>query len=169
MLHPVVFFFRKRLPQEINYEIYNKELLAIIKSFKEWRLMLEGAGLPVKILTNHRNLQYFMSTKQLSCRQARWSEFFSRFNFVIQYRLGKLGVKPDISTRRSRDLPKKGDGRLQQIVQIVLKPHNLDSAVKKNLIAAPLVIKGEENLDNLTLEHLIDCGYKQDPLPNRVL
>ena len=47
--------------------------------------MLKGAGLPVKILTDHRNLQYFMSTKQLFRRQACWSEFFSRFNFVIQY------------------------------------------------------------------------------------
>ena len=110
-----------------------------------------------------------MSTKQLSRRQARWSEFLSRFNFVIQYRPGKLGAKPDALTRRSGDLPKEGDGRLQQMVQTVLKPHNLDSAVKKDLVAAPLVIEEEENLDDLTLEQLIDRGYEQDPLPNRVL
>ena len=75
--------------------------------------MLEGARLSVKILTNHRNLQYFMSTKQLSRRQACWSEFLSRFNFVIQYRPGKLGAKSDALTRRSRDLPKKRDSHLQ--------------------------------------------------------
>ncbi len=63
LLHPVAFFSHKHLSQEINYEIYDKELLAIIKSFEEWRSMLERAGLPIKILTNHRNLQYFMSTK----------------------------------------------------------------------------------------------------------
>ena len=119
LLHPVAFFSRKHSPQEINYEIYDKELLAIIRSFEEWRPMLEGAGLPVKILTDHRNLVYFMSTKQLSRRQARWSEFLSRFNFVIQYRPGKLGAKPDALTRRSGDLPKEGDGRLQQMVQTV--------------------------------------------------
>ena len=72
-------------------------------------------------------------------------------------------------TRRSGDLPKKEDGRLQQMVQTVLKPHNLDSAVKKNLVAAPLVIEIKENLDDLTLKQLIDRGYDQDPLPNRVL
>ena len=83
LLHPVAFFSRKHSPQEINYEIYDKKLLAIIKSFEEWRPMLEGAGLPIKILTDHSNSQYFMSTKQLSRRQARWSEFLSRFNFVI--------------------------------------------------------------------------------------
>ena len=75
--------------------------------------MLEVAGLPVKILTDYRNLQYFMSTKQLSCRQARWSEFFSRFNFVIQYRPGKLGAKSDALTRRLGNLPKKRDNCLQ--------------------------------------------------------
>ena len=83
LFHPLAFFYRKHSPQEINYKIYDKELLAIIKFFKEWHLMLERAKLPVKILTDHRNLQYFMSTKQLSCRQTHWSEFFSRFNFVI--------------------------------------------------------------------------------------
>ena len=85
LLHSLAFFSCNYLPQEINYEIYYKELLAIIKFFEEWRLMLEGAGLPVKILTDYRNLKYFIFTKQLSRCQAYWSEFFSRFNFVIQY------------------------------------------------------------------------------------
>ena len=56
-----------------------------MKSFEEWRPILKGAGLFIKILTDYRNLQYFMSTKQLSRRQARWSKFLLRFNFVIQY------------------------------------------------------------------------------------
>ncbi|KKF94149.1 Retrotransposable element Tf2 155 kDa protein type 1 [Ceratocystis platani] len=71
---------------ECNYEIYDKELLAIIRCFEEWRPELEGAPSPVKVITNHRNLEYFMSTKQLNRRQARWSEFLSRFNFHIVYR-----------------------------------------------------------------------------------
>ena len=41
--------------------------------------------------------------------------------------------------------------------------------MKKDLVAAPLIIEGEENLDDLTLEQLIDCGYGQDPLPKQVL
>ena len=84
-LYPVAFISRKQSPQKINYEIYDKKLLVIIKFFEEWRPMLEEVGLPIRILTNYRNLQYFMSTKQLFCRQACWSEFLSRFNFVIQY------------------------------------------------------------------------------------
>ena len=64
LLYPMVFFSCKYSPQEINYEIYNKELLAIIKFFKEWCPMLEEVGLWVKIFTNYRNLQCFISTKQ---------------------------------------------------------------------------------------------------------
>ena len=63
LLHPVAFFSRKYLSQKINYEIYDKELLAIIKSFEEWCSILEKARLLVKDLINRRNLQYFMSTK----------------------------------------------------------------------------------------------------------
>ena len=70
LLHPVDFFSCKHSSQKINFEIYDKELLAIIKSFEEWHPMLEGAGLLVKILIDYRNLQYFISTKQLSRRQA---------------------------------------------------------------------------------------------------
>ena len=148
----MAFFSCKHLPIEINHEIYDKELLAIIKSFEEWCPILEGTGLPIKIFTDHRNLQYFMFTKQLSRRQARWSKFLLYFNFVIQYWPDKLEAKSDPLTRKSRDLPKERDGHLQQMIQIVLKSHNLDFAVKKDLVATPLVIEGEENLDDLTLE-----------------
>ena len=55
------------------------------------------------------------------------------------------------------------------MVHTVLKPHNLDSAVKKDFVTAPLVIEGEENLDDLTLKQPIERGYEHDPLPNRVL
>ena len=73
-----------------------------------------------------------MTTKQLSRRQACWSEYLSRFNFVIQFWPGKLGAKPDALTRRSGDLPKAGDERIKQMSQTVLKKHNLNPAIKSN-------------------------------------
>ena len=111
-LHPVAFYSKKHSPAECNYEIYDKELLAIVRVFEEWRPHLEGSSHPVQVLSNHKNLEYFMSTKLLNRRQARWSEFLSRFNFKILYRPGKQGAKPDALTRRSEDLPKEGDKRL---------------------------------------------------------
>src|SRR6266481_9371715 len=63
-------------------------------------LSLEGSGIPIDIVTNHQNLQYFSTTKILTCRQAHWSEYLSGFNLVIHFRPGKLGTKHDALTRR---------------------------------------------------------------------
>jgi hypothetical protein len=71
-------------------------------------------------------LEYFTTTKLLNCRQARWFEFLFRFNFKIIYRPGKQEAKPDALTKRSEDLPKKGNERLLHQSQIVLKKTNFD-------------------------------------------
>ena len=131
-LRPVAFFSKKLSPAECNYEIYDKELLAIIRCFEEWRPELEGAASPIQIITDHRNLEYFMSTRNLNRRQARWSEYLSRFQFHILYRPGKLGAKPDSLTRRSQDLPRPGDPRLLHQSQVVLKSHNLPGFPNKS-------------------------------------
>ena len=69
-LHPVAFYSRKFSAAEINYEIHDKELLAIVDSFQEWRHFLEGATHPVTVYTDHKNLEYFMSARILNRRQA---------------------------------------------------------------------------------------------------
>ena len=109
ILRPVAYFSRKHTPAECNYEIFDKELLAIVKAFENWRPELEGSAYPIDVVTDHKNLEYFTTTKLLSRRQARWAEFLSRFNFKIRYRPGKQGGKPDALTRRTADLPIEGD------------------------------------------------------------
>ena len=126
ILRPVAYFSKKHTCTECNYEIYDKELLAIVRCFEEWRPELEGSAFPIKVLSDHRNLEYFTTTKQLNRRQARWAEFLSRFRFKINYRPGKQGEKPDALTRRSADLPKKGDERLRFQSQVVLKRENFE-------------------------------------------
>lgn len=140
ILHPIAYFSKKHNPAECNYEIYDKELMAIVRAFEEWRPELEGSSLPIDVITDHKNLEYFMSTKQLSRRQARWSEFLSRFNYRITYRPGKAGGKPDALTRRSGDLPKEGDTQDPRHLyqhQTVLKSHVLDPKIKENLALNP--------------------------------
>ena len=110
VLHPVVFYSKKHSPTECNYEIYDKELMAIVRCFEEWRPELERALHPIQVLSDHKNFDYFMFTKLLNRRQTRWAEFLSRFNFKIVYRPGKRGGKPHALTRRSEDLPAGGGG-----------------------------------------------------------
>lgn len=110
--------------------------MAIVRAFEEWRPELEGSPSPIEVITDHKNLEYFMSTKQLSRRQARWSEFLSRFNYRITYRSGKAGGKPDALTRRSGDLPKEGDTQDPRHLhqhQTVLKSHVLDPRIQEDL------------------------------------
>ena len=68
--HLVAYISRKLSPAEQNYDIYNKELLAIVAALETWRVYAEG--LPdLTIFTNYKNLLYFTITKQLNRRQVR--------------------------------------------------------------------------------------------------
>ena len=66
ILHLIAYFFKKHNSAECNYEIYNKELMAIICTFEEWRSELEGSIYSINVIMNYKNLEYFMFTKQLS-------------------------------------------------------------------------------------------------------
>jgi len=63
---PITFYSRAFSAAEINYDVHNKELLAIIKAFKKWQYCLEGVVIPVEVYTDHKNLIYFSETKTLS-------------------------------------------------------------------------------------------------------
>jgi hypothetical protein len=68
LLHPVAFYSRKLTSAEINYQVYDKELLAIITAFEQWRPYLAGAQHRVQVLTDHKNLLYFTTTRTLNRR-----------------------------------------------------------------------------------------------------
>ena len=99
-LHPVAFHSHKLSKPERNYDIYDKELLAIVVAFKIWHHYCQGAQHPITILTDHRNLLYFSTTKKLNQRQAGWAEKLAQYNFCIKYRPGTSSGKPDALSRR---------------------------------------------------------------------
>ncbi|KAH9268818.1 hypothetical protein BASA83_009104 [Batrachochytrium salamandrivorans] len=70
------------------------------ESFKHWRHLLQGGLHPVTVLCDHKNLEYFMSTKKLTRRQARWSLELSEYTFTITHRPGKLNGRADSLSRR---------------------------------------------------------------------
>lgn len=100
--HPVAYFSKTMTTPERNYEIHDKEMLAIIRALEEWRPELEGLQREDRfdIITDHRALEYFMTTKKLNARQARWAEFLSRFHFLIRFRPGKHNALADILSRK---------------------------------------------------------------------
>jgi RNase H-like domain found in reverse transcriptase len=66
ILHPVAFHSRTFTSAELNYDVHDKELLAIFEAFQHWRHYLEGSGSPIDVVTDHKNLEYFATTKLLT-------------------------------------------------------------------------------------------------------
>src|SRR5436853_4505217 len=67
-LHPIAFHSRKMNKHEINYEIHDKELLAITSAVKEWQWYLEGARHKINVFTDHRGLEWFAHNNPLNRR-----------------------------------------------------------------------------------------------------
>lgn len=116
--HPIGFYSRSLSTVERNYDIHDKEMLAIMRSLEEYRHLLEGTQHEFEIWTDHKNLEYFMSAKKLNRRQARWSLYLSRFNFKLMHRPGTKSLKPDALSRR----PDHGRGENDNEDVTLLKP-----------------------------------------------
>jgi len=67
---PVAFILKSLNKVERNYEIHDREILVIIQCLEEWRHLLEGTWTKFEIWSNHKNLEYFMSSQKLNRRQA---------------------------------------------------------------------------------------------------
>ena len=132
-IHPIAFYSQTLTTSELNYDTHNKELLAIYKSFWTWRHYLEGSATPIDVVINHKNLEYFSTTKILSRRQAWWSELLSQFNLVIHFCPGKLRVKPDALTRQWDIYLKGGDSNYATV-----NPHNFCPVFTQEQLALSL-------------------------------
>ena len=97
---PVAFISKLINSTKRNYEIHNKEMLAVIRCLKVQRYYLEGAKVQFEIQIDYKNLQYFMTSQKLNCRQARWALYLSRFDFVLKYIPEKSMEKIDRLSRK---------------------------------------------------------------------
>ena len=100
ILRPVAFWSRSLQGPELNYPIYDKEFLAIVDAFKEWRHWLQGSMHKVKVYTDHKNISYFATTQQLTGRQVRYAEALSTFDYVLIHRKGSENGRADALSRR---------------------------------------------------------------------
>jgi len=98
---PVAFLSKSLNETERNYEIHDKEILAIIRGLEAWRHLLEGAQYKFEIWTDHKNLEYFMKAQKLKRRQARWALYLSQFDFTLKHVAGTKMGKADRLSRRA--------------------------------------------------------------------
>jgi hypothetical protein len=131
--YPVGFYSHVLSGHEINWEIHDKELFAIVQAFQKWRPELMAATSRVRVYSDHRSLEYFMTTKQLTAKQVRWMEFLSDFNFQIQYTTGKSNAKADILSRREQDLKLQEEVKRDSRARVLLGPKHIDPRIGAEL------------------------------------
>jgi transposase InsO family protein len=128
-LHPCAYFSKRHAPAECNYEIHDKELLAVIRCLEAWDAELRSVPF-FKVITDHKNLEYFYSPRKLTERHVRWSLFLSKFNFSFKYRKGSANTQADALSRRDQDMPQdNSDERIQsrtfQLLKAGHQPKNI--------------------------------------------
>jgi len=132
-VHPVAFHSHTFTAAELNYNTHDKELLAIFEAFKIWQHYLEGPAYPINVVMDHKNLEYFSTTKVLTQRQAQWSKYLSQFNLVIRFCPGCLSTKPDALTGQWDIYPKGGNTGYATV-----NPHNFKPIFTQEQLAASI-------------------------------
>jgi len=161
---------------ERNYEIYNKEMLAVIRCLEAWRHFLEGSQSKFEVWTDHKNLEYFISNQKLNCRQMRWALYLSRFNFVLKHIAGsKIGKADGLSRRPDWKVGVEKDNKEQTLVkkewlevkkirvtEVVIEGVNLLDKVRKYKAKNNKVVKAIEEMKRAGVKMLRDEEWCQE-------
>jgi len=154
---------------EHNYEIYDKEMLAVIRCLEAWKHYLEGAKLEFEIWTDHKNLQYFMMSQKLNRRQAQWALYLSRFNFTLKHVPGKsMGKADGLSRRPDWQEGAERDNKDQTLikpewvrgVETIVEEGNLKERIKTAQEGDERVVKAVEELKKVGVKTLRDEEWK---------
>ena len=150
--HPIAFLSKSLNEPERNYEIYDKEMLAIMTALEEWRQYLLGTTEPFEIWTDHQNLTYFREARKLNRRQARWFTELQDYHFVLYHKPGKTMGKPDALSRDSV----KNEGKRDNENVILLKPDVFMESLR-------LTIVDIEGPDTALYKRIKDSKAELDP------
>ncbi len=144
-LQPCAYYSKKLNLAEQNYDIGNRELLAIELALEEWRHWLEGANHPFTVITDHKNLQYLRQAKRLNPRQARWALFLTRFDFTITCRSENRNCKADALSRvHSPNSPTKPKPIFPPALIVNPIIWNIDQDIRAATLTEPAPLGGPE-------------------------
>ncbi|SYW85973.1 uncharacterized protein UHO2_02207 [Ustilago hordei] len=130
---------RKMSSAEKNYEIHDKELLAVVACLTQWQHMLAGLPSQLVILTDHEALKYFKSQRCITGRQAQWAILLAEFDFILQYRPGDKGGEPDALTRRM-DMQPAGEEQDHNVRQLLPPRVFKETADHDSTLVAPMLL-----------------------------
>jgi hypothetical protein len=153
--HPCGYLLQSFNPAERNYQIYDRELLAIIRALKAWRHYLEGNPHPVIVFTDHKNLLYFQSAQNLTHCQARWQLTLNEFNLELHHVPGTKLAAPDVLSCRPNHLSDPANNADVTLLPNTLFAQVIDidlaNALKStNPLSNPVIIAAQQALDGLS-------------------
>ena len=119
---PVAFWSKTLQAQQMNYEIHDKEMLAVVEALKHWRNMLIGLQATFTVYTDHRALEYFTVKRLLNPRQARWSELLADYHFKITYWPGTSNKVADALSRKQEEVQTQKAKDIRARTATLLKP-----------------------------------------------
>ena len=151
VLHPVAYYSATFIPAERNYDIYKRELLAVIKALTHWRPYLGWTKEPFTIMTDHANLQYWKSPKNLNCHTACWHADLQEYDFDILYIPGKTNIPLDALSR----LPgmDKGENDNKEVVVLPPEKFTIATAPTQLLIEVPPLDLVKRGIMRLVHDH----------------
>ena len=154
---------------EQNYEIYDKELLAIVEALTKWRQYLLDAVEPFEVWMDHENLKYFREPHKLNGRQARWYLKLQDYNFTLKHIPGKTNMKVDILSRKDQVNTKEDNKDVQLLKdemwtrkttakvtmlgqKVMTEEDDIIKKIQKNNTREKEVVQALEKNDGLTWE-----------------
>jgi len=171
---PIAFISKSLSDTERNYEIHDKEMLAIVRCLEAWRHFLEGTIVKFEIWTDHKNLEYFMKVQKLNRRQARWALYLSRFDFVLKHvprtkmeKADSLSRRPDWEVGVERDnedetLIKKEwlENRRTKKVEVIVEEVDLLEKIRQSRVRDDKVVKVVEEMKRAGVKVLRDEEWR---------
>ena len=162
--HPIAFHSQKFQPAEVNYDVHDKEMTAIVAIVKEWEHLLMSVHDEITVFSDHKNVEYFNSPKVLNRRQHRWAEFLQPFRFKVVYREGRLTEKADTLSRRRDYCPEGGDEPME-VPQMFFGPGQYELVpAERVLIPSARIAKITSLRLSTPLVELLLAAVAEDPL-----
>ena len=151
--HPCSYLSQSFFPVECNYNIYDQELLAIIRALKTWHHYLHGSPFPIQVFTDHKNLTFFRSPQRLNCCQAHWLLDLADFDLHLTHVLGSQLAGPDALSRRPDLLPPSdADNDDVTLLPPSLFIHIINSTLSSHITSSsssdPLVLQALQLMDS---------------------
>jgi len=172
---PVAFISKSLSDTEQNYEIHDKEMLAVVRYLEAWRHFLEGATTKFEIWTDHKNLEYFMKAQKLNCKQVRWALYLSRFDFTLKHvPESKMGKTDSLSKRLDWEVGVEKDNedetlikpewmemRKAETVEIIVDGVDLLEGFRKLKVKDDEVVKAVEEMKKAGVKMLRDEEWRE--------